>query len=90
MNSFHQIAFVDCEGLESETADRLIVSSLVPRSIAWISAMGEDALAVSVRMRPVVLLSVPFYAKLGEIYQRPMPPQLPVVGISLFDTKEKT
>jgi hypothetical protein len=90
MNSSHQFAFVDCEGLDSETAYRLIVGSLVPRSIAWMTAMGEDARIVSLRMRPVAQLGVPFYAKLGDIYQRPMPPQPPVVGISLSDTKEKT
>lgn len=34
----------------------------------------------SARMRPIARLGGPFYAALGEIFQRPMPPRPPAVG----------
>ena len=42
MNPLHPFAFVDAEGLDSETAYRLIVGCVVPRPVAWITTVGED------------------------------------------------
>lgn len=44
MNLHHNFTLLDGEGLDSETAYRLIVGCVVPRPIAWITTMGEDGL----------------------------------------------
>lgn len=42
MNPSHNFKFVDGRGLDSESAYRLIVGTVVPRPVAWITTLGED------------------------------------------------
>lgn len=43
MNQHTNFIYVDGQGLDSESAYRLIVGCVVPRPVAWITTMGPDA-----------------------------------------------